>query len=175
MQEIVLHSELSKLSREFVEKNDLSAFRVLTWEKDGDSYLKEGLPSPSSFPSVLLVLPATGGLPESLEIVNDVNNLEAVRNKFNEAKSQGYQIGQPVKKVVGIVEFTQAVLAHPEGLAVLPEMSSAVDLLARFIESKPELLAPYWAVLKERPGFNKTFVEFVEDKAREFNIPIVEK
>ncbi len=188
--EYILHSEMSKASREFVEKNDLSGFKVILWESESGAYLAKGLPSPASFPSAVILTPSVEVTPEegdpyaipaTLVVIPDpesVIDIEVKRQAIIARKQSGEFLGQPVQPIPDADSFNSSVYSaevfsrYPEVIPFALEMASALDLLRR--SGTPEnigLVQICWMSLKLK--LPQDYIQFVEEKAAQYNIPIV--
>lgn len=79
MQDYLILNLLDKSNREFKDSQDLSNYGVVDWYGVGPT-----LPAPinpSSFPTALVYLPATGGLLSSWETIDGFNSIEELAAK----------------------------------------------------------------------------------------------
>lgn len=81
---------------------------------------------------------------------------------------------KPLPGIPRLEEFTNAVQSHQESIGYILAMSTALDLLSKYIDTKPQLLKPYWEQLKVKENISPTYIKAVEDAARMYYIPIVE-
>lgn len=72
---------LDKNCREFLEKEDVSAYQVIDWYKDDLSKIQFLGLSVSSFPCAFIKFPDTGGLPEAYEVISEFNSVSELQEK----------------------------------------------------------------------------------------------
>jgi len=72
---------LDKNCREFLEKEDVSAYQVIDWYKDDLSKVQSLGLSVSSFPCAFINFPDTGGLPEAYEVISEFNSVSELQEK----------------------------------------------------------------------------------------------
>ena len=72
---------LDKNCREFLEKEDVSAYQVIDWYKDDLSKVQSLGLSVSSFPCAFIKFPDTGGLPEAFEVISEFNSVSELQEK----------------------------------------------------------------------------------------------
>jgi len=72
---------LDKNCREFLEKEDVSAYQVIDWYKDDLSKVQSLGLSVSSFPCAFINFPDTGGLPEAFEVISEFNSVSELQEK----------------------------------------------------------------------------------------------
>lgn len=185
----ILHSEMSKDSRDFVESNDLSTFELVNWESGGGAYLAQGLPSPSVFPSAvvllpsILVTPSSGDsftIPATLAVIDSPTSVEDIAKQQDlllERKQAGEFIGQLLPQSSNVEGFVNSILgdSRTQSLDVFTGMVDGLDKLRSYAgKTTIEFMQLYWAALKHRLSLSAEYIDFVESKAKEFFIPIVE-
>lgn len=184
----ILHSEMSRDSREFVQNNALSGFELITWEKQADVYLAKGLPSPTVFPSAVVslasayIIPAEGdpySFPVTLAVISNpasVEDIEVQKQGLEARKQAGEFIGQLLPQSSNVEGFVNSILedSRTQSLDVFTGMVDGLDKLRSYYgKTTVEFMQLYWAALKHRLSLSVEYIEFVENKAREFHIPIV--
>lgn len=183
----LLHSENSKISREFIRTQDVSEFEVVYWDRGGaEQYISQGLPSPASFPTAVVLLPAASTFSEAWLTITEPKGLVEISAQVQEAqlaREAGKEVGIPIprpdrvdpRSFAGVILLDPEVFKNfPDVLPFVPEMSTAMALLGAALQTPEQLplVKLNWEALKLR--LPKGYSEFVEEKAREFNIPIVE-
>jgi hypothetical protein len=165
---------LDKNCREFLEKEDVSAYQVIDWYKDDLSKVQSLGLSVSSFPCAFINFPDTGGLPEAYEVVSEFNSVselqEKTANRSEERNKEGESL-PPLPPQPNVELFLGTLKLDPKyPLELLPYLAlwSPADIL------NEQSRKGFWAKVKDsKPYFMAPeIIQSVEQLAVQCNLPL---
>lgn len=167
---------LDKECREFLEKEDVSAYQVIDWYKDDLSKVQSLGLSVSSFPCAFINFPDTGGLPEAYEVISEFSSVselqEKTANRSEERNKEGESL-PPLPPKPNVELFLGTLKLDPKfSLELLPYLAlwSPADIL------NEQARKGFWARVKaSKPYFmTDTIISDVEALALQCNIPLTD-
>ena len=167
---------LDKNCREFLEKEDVSAYQVIDWYKDDLSKVQSLGLSVSSFPCAFINFPDTGGLPEAYEVISEFSSVselqEKTANRSEERNKEGESL-PPLPPQPNVELFLGTLKLDPKfSLELLPYLAlwSPADIL------NDAARKGFWAKVKaSKPYFmTDTIISDIEALAIQCNLPLTD-